>query len=364
MLIASCGVFPFYARHNARALQTTCAARRFGLVRLDDSQPRRPSHILTVTGPGGELQTYEGETDLFIHPGYRFRVVNSLMTNFHLPRTTLLVLVRTFGGEELIRRGGQQWHLLCKCRGKLQSDETVTLMDRHGREGLHLTMVKKLDDGSWIAAPESDDPPLVLLDRLGRVPLPRYIRRGEMEESDRSRYQTVFAKNPGSVAAPTAGLHFSQDLIRRLARKDIQFCYLTLHVGLGTFQPMTATQIEAHHMQREWGQIDADAVRAILAARHAGRRIVAVGSTCVRLLESASAGGELQTYEGETDLFIHPGYRFRVVNSLMTNFHLPRTTLLVLVRTFGGEELIRRAYDEAIRERYRFYSYGDAMLIL
>ena len=258
----------------------------------------------------------------------------------------------------------RHWHLLCKTRGKLRGGDTITLIDRLGRHDFRLKLLTKLDDGSWIAAPESDEELLSLLDRVGRVPLPRYIRGGEMDESDRTRYQTVFAQRAGSVAAPTAGLHFSKDLLRRLERDRIKFSYLTLHVGLGTFQPIATENIESHPMHREWGQIETTAVDTILTARGAGHRVVAVGSTSVRLLETASAGGELQAYSGETDLFIRPGYPFRIVDALMTNFHLPKTTLLVLVRTFGGDELIRSAYDEAIRERYRFYSYGDAMLIL
>ena len=325
---------------------------------------RSDARLLVVDRARCEL-THRHVRDLgeFLQPGDCLVLNNTRV----LPARLLGIRTKTGGRWEGLFLSTEQprlWHLLCKCRGKLQGGETVTLVDRAGHQDLRLKLLSKLDDGSWIATPESNEQTLAILERVGRVPLPRYIRGGEMEEADRASYQTVFAQCPGSVAAPTAGLHFTEKLIQRLQRDGIKFCYLTLHVGLGTFQPITTAQIEAHRMHTEWGQIDTSAVHTILAARDAGRRIVAVGSTSVRLLETASAGGELQTYSGETDLFIRSGYQFRTVNALMTNFHLPQTTLLVLVRALGGDELIRRAYDEAIGERYRFYSYGDAMLIL
>jgi S-adenosylmethionine:tRNA ribosyltransferase-isomerase len=166
------------------------------------------------------------------------------------------------------------------------------------------------------------------------------------------------------VAAPTAGLHFTTALLDRLAEQGIELCRLTLHVGPGTFRPITAESLADHPMHSEWGRVKQEAVERVEACRQAGGRVVAVGTTSVRLLETAAADGTLKPFAGHTDLFIRPPYEFRVVDVLLTNFHLPRTTLLVLVRTFGGDELIRRAYDEAIREQYRFYSYGDAMLIL
>jgi len=184
-----------------------------------------------------------------------------------------------------------------------------------------------------------------------------------MVDEDRNRYQTVYAEVPGSVAAPTAGLHFTEGLLRKLQSAGIEICYVTLHVGLGTFVPIKASQIEEHRMHPEWGGLPQDVADRLNHTRRNGGRIVAVGTTVTRLLETAAADGELQPFSGRTELFIRPPYRFRAVDVLMTNFHLPRTTLLVLVRTFGGDQLIKRAYEEAIREGYRFYSYGDAMLI-
>ena len=174
----------------------------------------------------------------------------------------------------------------------------------------------------------------------------------------------MFAKTPGAVAAPTAGLHFSDDLLKRLQAAGVFVARVTLHVGLDTFRPITAETVGEHQMHSEWCRITPEAVATIEKSKAAGGRTVAVGTTSVRVLESAAQAGQLAPWEGPSNLFIYPPYQFRAVDSLLTNFHLPRTTLLVLARTFGGDELIRRAYEEAIREEYRFYSYGDAMLIL
>ncbi len=255
------------------------------------------------------------------------------------------------------------WHLLGKTRGHLAKGESVTLINARGQEDLQLQIVAHQPDGSWIARPKSTEPTQEILERVGRVPLPPYIRKGEMVDSDRETYQTVFARQPGAVAAPTAGLHFTPQLIEQLKSASIAMATVTLHVGTGTFRPI-AGSLEEHEMHEEWGQIGPEAVATIDAARQQGRRRVAVGTTCVRVLETAAASGQLQPWSGQTKLFIRPPYQFRVVDALLTNFHLPRTTLLVLVQTFGGDELIREAYQEAIREEYRFYSYGDAMLIL
>lgn len=256
------------------------------------------------------------------------------------------------------------WQVLGQTRGKLQVGETVTLHDCDGQNELTLNMVAKLDGGAWAAKPESDAPAFEILELIGRVPLPPYIRDGEMTEADRETYQTVYASQPGAVAAPTAGLHFTDAILDKIRQRAVRTCNVTLHVGIGTFRPIAVETLDAHQMHCEWGRIDEPAVAELKEARAAGGRIVAVGTTSVRVLETASRSGSLEPWQGETDLFIRPPYEFRSVDALMTNFHLPKSTLLVLVRTFGGDELMRRAYDEAIREQYRFYSYGDAMLIL
>lgn len=256
------------------------------------------------------------------------------------------------------------WRVMCKTRGRLKPGDTITLVNAGGQDDVRLQLGAKEDDGTWIARPLAADDAFALLDRVGRVPLPPYIRKGQMVDNDREQYQTVYAQVPGAVAAPTAGLHFTSTLLVRLAEVGVELCALTLHVGPGTFRPITAEALSEHRMHSEWGCVEQRAIDRIEACRASGGRVVAVGTTSVRVLETASAEGELKPFIGHTDLFIRPPYKFRTVDALLTNFHLPRTTLLVLVRTFGGDELIRQAYEEAIRERYRFYSYGDAMLIL
>lgn len=256
------------------------------------------------------------------------------------------------------------WRVMCKTRGKLRPGDTITLINAAGDDDVHLELGVKEADGTWIARPMAAEDAFALLERVGRVPLPPYIRKGEMEPSDEVHYQTVYAQVPGAVAAPTAGLHFTGKLLDRLADQGVSICRLTLHVGPGTFKPISVENLAEHQMHSEWGSIKQETVDQIKKCRQQGGRVVAVGTTSVRVLETASATGELKPFSGHTDLFIRPPYEFHTVDALLTNFHLPRTTLLVLVRTFGGDALMRAAYDEAIRECYRFYSYGDAMLIL
>ncbi len=256
------------------------------------------------------------------------------------------------------------WKVLCKTRGNAKPGETVTLQDRDGIEKVLLDLVAKLDDGAWVVRPRSPDSFETVLREVGRVPLPNYIREGKMVESDVRDYQTVFAKNPGAVAAPTAGLHMTKNLLHRLVETGMNVASVTLHVGIGTFKPIQSERLDDHPMHFERGSIDDKNVAKIQTTLDAGKRVMAVGTTSMRILETASQPGSLKSWSGETNLFIRPPYQFKTVNALLTNFHLPRSTLLVLVRTFGGDELIQRAYAEAIEERYRFYSYGDAMLIL
>lgn len=215
-----------------------------------------------------------------------------------------------------------------------------------------------------------DTPMIALLEKHGHMPLPPYITR-EDELSDRERYQTVYARRDGAVAAPTAGLHFDQPLLDALAEKGIDSAYVTLHVGAGTFQPVRADDIREHHMHSEWIDVTEAACQKVRAAQQAGKRVVAVGTTSVRCLESAcapcadceNADGSIAPFSGDTDIFIYPGYQWRCVDALITNFHLPESTLLMLVSAFVGYENIMHAYRAAVRERYAFFSYGDAMLL-
>ncbi len=203
------------------------------------------------------------------------------------------------------------------------------------------------------------------IDAIGHVPLPPYIKR-EDRTGDRDRYQTVFARERGSVEAPTAGLHFTPDLLAALAARDVETAEITLHVGYGTFQPVRAERVEDHRIEGERYEITAAAAAAINRALDEGRRVIAVGTTTTRTLEAVghAHGGRAVAGRGTTDLFIYPGFEFRVVGALLTNFHMPKSSLLMLVAAFGGRELVRTAYDAAVAERYRFYSYGDAMLIV
>lgn len=202
-----------------------------------------------------------------------------------------------------------------------------------------------------------------VLARVGQVPLPPYIKRAPTAE-DATRYQCVYAETEGAVAAPTAGLHFTQELLEKLRGDGIETAALTLHVGIGTFQPVTVEDISLHNMHAEYIQLSAAVAARIRSARAASRKIVAVGTTVVRALETAGSTGSLKPYRGDSELFIYPGYQFNVVDALITNFHLPNSTLLMLVSAFADAALIREAYQEALRHHYRFYSYGDAMLIL
>jgi len=204
--------------------------------------------------------------------------------------------------------------------------------------------------------------PLVLLERHGHVPLPPYITHADSAE-DASRYQTVFATRPGAVAAPTAALHFDEALLAALSARGVSSAAVTLHVGAGTFQPVRVERIADHRMHSEWFEVGEATVAAIQATKAAGGRIVSVGTTTLRALESAARGGGLAPFRGETDIFITPGFNFRVVDLLVTNFHLPRSTLLMLVSAFSGHEHVRALYRHAVESRYRFFSYGDAMLL-
>ncbi len=260
------------------------------------------------------------------------------------------------------------WRIVCKTRGRLKPMEKVTLQDRDGQESVQLWLLEQVGDGEWLARPESELPALDLLDQLGRVPLPPYIRGGQMVDTDVNDYQTVFARSPGAVAAPTAGLHFTKELLKAIGQSGVAFSAVTLHVGRGTFRPIDVEDVSQHPMHSEWAELTEVAASEINTSREAGERVISVGTTVTRVLESVAAkstGGKgLEAWRGETDLFIRPPYEFRAVDAMLTNFHFPRTTLLLLVQALGGSELIREAYEEAIREEYRFYSYGDAMLIV
>jgi S-adenosylmethionine:tRNA ribosyltransferase-isomerase len=225
--------------------------------------------------------------------------------------------------------------------------------------GVTAQVVGREDD---LALIEFDRPVADYLDQYGQMPLPPYISRSAGSD-DRDRYQTVYAREAGAVAAPTAGLHFDDEMFARCAAMGVGVANVTLHVGAGTFQPVRTDDLAAHRMHAEWVQVPAQTVAAIEETRRRGGRIVAVGTTVVRSLETAALSGTLTAYEGETRIFITPGFRFKVVDALVTNFHLPESTLIMLVSAFAGREAVLDAYRHAVAARYRFYSYGDAMFI-
>jgi S-adenosylmethionine:tRNA ribosyltransferase-isomerase len=227
----------------------------------------------------------------------------------------------------------------------------------------HVLLVVGRQDEFYKLQIESDSEIFSLLENFGHIPLPPYIKRDDANE-DKDRYQTVYAKNPGAVAAPTAGLHFSREIIQQLSDNNIQTAYVTLHVGAGTFQPVRCDEIEDHKMHKEWYLVSEELCNQIEATRQRGGRVIAVGTTVVRTLESAMNNGKLNPTSGDTDIFIYPGYEFKLIDGLITNFHLPESTLLMLISAFASKELIMNAYQHAISKKYRFFSYGDAMLIL
>ena len=235
-------------------------------------------------------------------------------------------------------------------------------LDGSNREQAVSLRIEDRHEDLFVIASDGDTRITDVVEQLGHVPLPPYIERGDQAQ-DLERYQTVFADRPGAVAAPTAGLHFDTGILDAIAQKGIQSAYVTLHVGAGTFQPVRAEHIGDHKMHTEYLEVPERTVALCRQARAQGGRIIAVGTTAVRSLETASSDGELKPYRGETDIFIYPGYAFKSVDALLTNFHLPESTLLMLVCAFAGYETTMRAYSHAVEQHYRFFSYGDAMFI-
>jgi S-adenosylmethionine:tRNA ribosyltransferase-isomerase len=228
--------------------------------------------------------------------------------------------------------------------------------------GAEATVVERRPDDLFVLQFESGVNIYELMEQVGEVPLPPYIVR-DVEHADIERYQTVYGRVPGAIAAPTAGLHFDDQMFRVLDERGVERCHVTLHVGAGTFLPVRVQDIHQHRMHSEYMEVSAQACEQVRAAHARGNRVVAVGTTSVRALESAAAAGELRPMASDTDIFITPGFRFRVVDAMVTNFHLPESTLLMLVCAFAGREKVLQAYQHAVRSRYRFYSYGDAMFV-
>jgi S-adenosylmethionine:tRNA ribosyltransferase-isomerase len=316
---------------------------------------RGDSRLLVLDGPSGALQDRRfHELPELLHAG------DLLVLN-----DTRVIPARLFGHkasggriELLVERLLDERRALVHLRAsKSPRPGSALRLDA----GFTATVLGRRDELFEIGL-DGDEPWLALLERHGQIPLPPYITR-EPTEPDRWRYQTVYARHPGAVAAPTAGLHFDQGLLDRLAEQGVERAFITLHVGAGTFQPVRVERLAEHVMHGEWVEVGAEVCSRIAAARARGGRVIAVGTTVVRALETAAREGEMQPWRGETRLFIYPGYRFRGVDALITNFHLPESTLLMLVAAFAGHAEILNAYRHAVERRYRFFSYGDAMFL-
>lgn len=338
-------------------------------IALRPAEPRDAARLLVVR-PARDEAAFEdrGVRDL---PGL-LRPGDALVVN-----DTRVIPARLFGTRRRVdatarieatlhkREGADLWRAFARPAKKLDVGDAIRFA-RPGAAPLHATVLDKGEDGEVLfrfdaAGAALDD----ALEAVGAMPLPPYVaaRRPE-EEGDRTRYQTIFARDPGAVAAPTAGLHFTPALTDALATRDIALHRVTLHVGAGTFRPVKAEDTADHRMHAEWGSVPPGTADALNAARARGGRIVAVGTTSLRILETAATpGGVVRPFSGDTSIFITPGYRFRAVDGLMTNFHLPRSTLFMLVAAFSGLRVMRDAYAHAIAAGYRFYSYGDASLL-
>ena len=314
---------------------------------------RRASRLLCLDGPSGALEHRRfGELLEYLRPG-DLMVFNN----------TRVIPARLFGRKEtggqleiLVERVLDEHRVLAHVRASkspkpgsrilLEDDSQVSMLARHDA----------LFELGFA------EPVLPLLDRIGHMPLPPYIDRPD-ESADRERYQTVYAQRAGAVAAPTAGLHFDSELLAAIRDLGVETAEVTLHVGAGTFQPVRVERIEDHHMHSEWLEVGPDVVAAVQACKARGGRVIAVGTTSVRSLETAAQSGEIVPYSGDTDIFLYPGRPFHVVDALVTNFHLPESTLLMLVSAFAGYRETMAAYRAAVDNEYRFFSYGDAMFI-
>lgn len=269
----------------------------------------------------------------------------------------------------LIKRiEGDRWETMVRPGRRVKPGDDIIFGEEGTENFLTAHVLDYGEDGTRIVEFEYDGIFMEILEALGSMPLPPYIER-QSDDTDKDRYQTVYCRQEGSVAAPTAGLHFTEELLRKAEAKGVKLCYVTLHVGIGTFRPVKADKVEDHHMHFEEYYIDEETAEAVNKAKREGRRIISVGTTSTRTVESAAFFDEdAGTYQiksgaGSTDIFIYPGYEFKIVDSLITNFHLPKSTLLMLISALYDREKILKIYEEAVREKYRFFSYGDAMFI-
>jgi len=331
------------------------------LIAQEPAPERTSSRLLVVYRSSSQLSHHRFADILQLLPSDCLLVLNDTRVfpaRLHGRKETggvvEVLLLRRAKGE------GETWEVLCKSGQNIRPRSRVQFSPELS--------------GVWVEAPRAGRGIVRFLyrgdffsqlEKVGEVPLPPYIKRAESQnEDDRERYQTVYARQMGAVAAPTAGLHFTEELLSALRHRGVETAFVTLHVGIGTFQPVRVEQVEHHNMEEEEYHLSEQVAERINLAKRDGRKVIAVGTTTTRTLESAAnEDGTVRADHHRTNLFIYPGYRFKVIDGLITNFHLPRSTLLLLVSAFAGRELILKAYTEAVAQRYRFYSYGDAMLI-
>ena len=326
------------------------------LIAQEPTQRREDSRLMVLHRAGGRLEhtSFAAITD-YLRPG------DVLVANRSKVIPARVFALKPTGGRVeflLLRRlASANWTAMARPGRGIRPGADLAIPG----SDLRIRVGARRDDSTWEIEFLGEGDVEAQVTAAGSTPFPPYIRPNPALND---RYQTVYADRDGSVAAPTAGLHFSEDLLSRIAAIGAKLLLVTLHVGAGTFKPVTVDRIAGHYMHFEWGEITPDVATDLNRARAEGRRVFAIGTTSARLLESASAEGAVTPFSGETSLFIYPGFRFHVVDGLVTNFHLPRSTLLMLVSAFAGREEVLHAYDEAIRLRYRFYSFGDAMLVL
>lgn len=327
------------------------------LIAQDPLEDRSASRLLTLDkGTGAVAHRHFYEICDMLGPGDCL-VINDTKV---IPARLMGQKAETGAGIEVLllkRRGDDIWETLVKPGKKARLGTEISF----GGGLLTGQVLEVVEEGNRLIRFRYEGIFEEILDRLGQMPLPPYITH---QLKDKNRYQTVYARHEGSAAAPTAGLHFTEELLASLREKGVTIVPVTLHVGLGTFRPVKAEQVEDHHMHAEFYQIGEKEAQVLNEAKKAGRRIIAVGTTSCRTLESAAdESGQITKLSGWTDIFIYPGYRFKMVEGLITNFHLPKSTLMMLVSALAGREHVMAAYEEAVRERYRFFSFGDAMLI-
>ncbi len=335
-----------------------------GLIATRPVRPRSSARLLHAEG-GATVDRHVFDLPGVLRPGDRLvlndtRVIPARLTGTRTRDSAQGMVSAKIEVTLMEPQADGTWSALAKPLRKLRIGETVFFSKDLSAE------VQKLDEGLRLRFNLSGSDFDAALNDAGAMPLPPYIAgKRAPDERDREDYQTIWAKRAGAVAAPTASLHFDEALIAALTQAGIAFSFVTLHVGAGTFLPVTVEDVTTHKMHAEWGEVREQAAAEINATRAAGGRIIPVGTTALRLIETAAgADGTLHPFEGDTDIFIYPGYRFRVTDGLMTNFHLPKSTLMMLVSALMGEDRVRQVYAHAIAERYRFFSYGDASLLI